>query len=307
MEAKVPFKTPVDYFKEVLCSKYENVNRFKELLAKKGWDGYDCDLHIYPYVKAKPGMLSIGCPNQCPFCPTAHTHRGYIHFGNYEHIISQYADECIHFMDENFFYNKMDIVLPLLKKWNVQWLAMSDYKSTVQVMETFGEDYLYECGLRIIEIGLENIVLYKKVKKKIKPDRIAIYYLNMTCLPGETKSSILENAKWMKDVSLKNPIHFNNGVWYACGQFLYPYKEMEEKGQYLVGEFARVLPTWIPYSLLVQDYTIINLERANHFNQYVYGWKMYNPKMDGNIDVFIGTDQRKAAWMLTSIRCGAIV
>ena len=304
---RVPFKTPVDYFNEILCGNYDNINRFKELHNKKGWQGYDCDLHIYPYTKAIPGMLSVGCPNQCPFCPTAHTHQGHIHFGDYKRIISQYVDECVHFMDENFFHNNMKIILPLLKKQNIRWLAMSDYKSTVRTLEGFGEDYLYECGLRIVEVGLENIVLCKKVLKKINTKKIAIYYLNMTCFPGETKTSIRENATWMKDVSLKRPIHFNNGIWYACGQFLYPYKEMREEGRYLKGEFARVQPTWIPNSLLVQDYTIRDLEKANHFNQLVYGHKIYNPRMSGNIGVFIGTNQRKASWLLTGIRCGAIV
>ena len=307
---KVPFKTPVDYFNEILGGNYDNINHFEKLLEAKQsylseWETYDCDLHIYPYVKAQPALLSVGCPNQCPFCPTALTHKGRIHFGDSEIILPSYKDKHLHFMDENFFYNDMKKVLILLRKYNITWLAMSDYKSTKRVFEEFGEQYLFECGLRIIEMGLENVVLYMKVQKKIPTKLISIYYLNMTCLPGETKSSIIENAKWMRSVSLKRPIHFNNGVWYACGQFFYPYQPVE-KGRHLIGDVARVRPTWIPDTLLTQNYEIINLEKANYLNQLAYGIKVYHPKRYGNIGDFIGENQKRATWILGGLRVGAI-
>jgi len=307
----VTFKTPVDYFQQVLDGKYQNINRFKKLLeTKNDWDGYDCDLHIYPYIHARPALLSVGCPNQCPFCPTAITHKGRIHFGNYKYILSQYKNENIHFMDENLFYNNsMDRILILLKKQKIQWLAMSDYKSTIKILEKFGEDYLYDCGLRIIEIGLENVALFKKVKDYIPTKKIVIYYLNMTCLPGETKESIAENARWMKPVSLKRSIHFNNGVWYACGQFFYPYDGYQGigKGKWVNGKIARTRPSWIPNSLLSQEYNIISLERTNYYSQLIYGIKIYKPKSQGIIGDFIQGNQRLATWMLSGIRCGGII
>jgi len=303
----VPFKTPVDYFTEILDGNYDNINDFKELFErKKGWEGYDCDLHVYPFTAAQPAMLSTGCPNQCPFCPSAQVHKGIIEFGDADYILSQYISKTLHFMDENFFYNDMKKVLPLLKKYEITWLAMSDYKSTKKVIEEFGEKYLYDCGLRVIEMGLENVVLYRKVKEKIPTKKAVIYYLNMTCLPGETKESIIENAKWMKDVSLKRPIHFNNAVWYACGQFFYPYKHMDG-GRYLDGRLARTRPTWIPNTLLIQDYKIIDLEKANYYSQLVYDMKIYRPEMLGNMGDFIGKNQRRAAWLLSGIRVGAII
>lgn len=307
----VPFKTPVDYFVEVLKNNNNNIDCFKELLEQKKlnqphWSSYDNDLHIYPYNKAIPAILSVGCPNQCPFCPTAQTHKGKIVFGNPEIIIPQYKDENLHFMDENFFYNDMHRILPLLKRQRITWLAMSDYKSTMEVLEEFGEDYLYECGLRIVEVGLENIALYKKVENYIPTKKIVICYLNMTCFPGETKESIAENREWMKSVSLKNPIHFNNGVWYACGQFLHPYKKTLETMGKVDGLLARTRPSWIPNSLLEQDYCIVNLETANFYSQLVYGQKMYAPKMCGNIGDFINARQRRATWMLSGLRVGAI-
>ena len=129
----------------------------------------------------------------------------------------------------------------------------------------------------------------------------------MTCLPGETKETIIQNRKWMKaGNSLKNPIHFNNGLWYACGQFFYPYKYVAG-GVYLDGELARVRPTWIPNSLGLQDYEIIDLEKTNLYTQLAYGMKIYNPKMAGNILEFIDDNQDRAAWLLTGIRCGGII
>jgi len=302
---RVPFKTPADYFTKVLEGCYDTIDFFKERHEKIGWKEYDCDLHIYPHTLAQPAVLSVGCPNQCPFCPSAAIHKGKIHFGNPEIILPKYANTSVHFMDENFFYNDMKVILPLLKKRGMIWLAMSDYKSTVKVLEEFGEDLLYECGLRVVEVGLENVVHFKKVKEAIPTEKIEIYYLNMTCLPGETKESIRENAKWMYYHSLEKPIHFNNGLWYACGQFFHPYQPRKD-GRYLDGGLARVRPSWIPNTLLNQDYEIKELDRANLCGQLVYGRKIYNPKLSGSIGEFIGTDQELAAWLLTGIRVGAI-
>ena len=304
----VPFMTPVDYFKEILESDYTQINNFKKLHERKwGGNNFDNDLHVYPFITAVPGMLSIGCPNICPFCPTNLTHRGKIYFGDPEIIIPQYANQTIHFMDENFFYNDMDKVLPLLKKHNVTWLAMSDYLSILKVLVRYGEKYLYACGLRVIEVGLENVALCKKVKEPIKTEQVIIYYLNMTCLPGETKETIAMNREWMWPQSLKHPIHHNNGLWYACGQFLYPYEEPTSDGRWMEGPLARTCPTWIPNTLLDQDYGINDLEHANQYNQLCYGFKIYRPRLVGTIGEFIGTDQKRAAWMLTGIRCGAII
>ena len=306
-EYVVPFKTPVDYFKQVLDGKYENVNIFKRLLEDKGWEGYDNDLHVYPFNKAVPGMLSVGCPNSCPFCPTALTHKRNIYFGDPNFIIPQYANMKVHFMDENFFSNDMKVVLPLLKEHNVEWLAMSDYRSTVRALKIHGEKYLYKCGLRVIEMGLENVVLYRKAQAPIETKDIVIYYLNMTCLPGETKYSIKQNAEWMKKNSLARPIHFNNSLWYAPGQFYHPYENKGAKdGQWLDGAYARTRPSWMPISLLREEYRIVDLELANYYGQMVYGNKIYTPKKAGTIGHFIQGCQQRAAWLLTGIRCGAI-
>ncbi len=306
----VPFKTPVDYFKDVLDSDYNNINHFKDFWEEKKWmwKGYDCDLHIYPYVHAQPALLSVGCPNQCSFCPTAQVHKGHVYFGDPKVILPPYRDKNVHFMDENFFCNDdIEKILSILLVNKIKWLAMSDYKSTKRVFEQFGEEYLYACGLRVVEMGLENVALFKKVERPIPAERIAIYYLNMTCFPGETKETIIENAEWMKPVSLERPIHSNNGVWYACGQFLYNPVDEKKPGRFIITRYARVHPTWVPKSLLVQDYKVVDLESANFYSQLVYGIKEYNPPIEGNIGDFIGAELNATLWMLTGIRCGAII
>lgn len=313
----IPFKTPVDYFDEILGGDYNAINKFKQLLDKKpDWlEKYDNDLHIYPYTAAVPGLLSVGCPNKCSFCPTAARHMGRIHFANAEHVIPQYAGQNVHFMDENFFANDMSIVLPLLQKHNVTWCAMSDYRRTVETFEQYGEDKLAASGCRLVEVGLENVALCNKVKNL--PDlpnrRIRIYYLNMTCLPGETKETIQENARWMKqgEHSLAHPIHHNNGLWYACGQFYFPYDQNPSDGYWISTKecvrYARVHPTWIPNTLLDQTFTICNLEQANYYGQLVYGIKQYRPPLHGSIREFIGDSAQRTVWLLTGIRCGAII
>lgn len=305
----VPFKTPLDYFNDVLGGDYNKIDKFKSLLeSKEGWGRYDSDLHIYPYNKAVPGLLSVGCNNKCPFCPTAKTHKGKIHYGNPTVIIPQYENKVVHWMDENLFRHRdLADVLLLCKQNRVTWSAMADYKAVIEAIEIYGEDHLFDCGCRLIEVGLENVALYRKVAKPIRTFRIAIYYLNMTCLPGETKETIADNTDWMLGNSLRHPIHYNNGMWYACGQFYYPYGPPRKDGRMLAeATVARTLPTWIPKSLLRESYKITDLEKANHYNQLIYGRKMYRPKMRGKINSFIGESQKRAAWLLTAIRCGAV-
>jgi len=306
----VPFKTPVDYFTQALDGKPENINRFYQIQKDDPqWLTYDNDLHIYPYVHAVPSMLSMGCNNKCKFCPTAKLHKGKVHFGDPEIIIPNYKNMNIHFMDENFFRNDMDVVLPLLRKYKIKWLAMSTYKETMKVIETYSEEYLYKCGLRCVEMGLENVDLMMKVDEApYSFDEIAPYYLNMTFLPGETKETILNNAKWMRERmrSLEHPIHFNNGVWWAPGQFYYPYGRKHKDGIMLDGKYARTQPTYIPNSFLDQDMEIVDLEDVNYHSQLTYDFKLYPEKDEYNIREFISGDVKRAMWVVVGLRVEGI-
>lgn len=309
MMYQVPFKTPVDYFIELLLEKPENINNFKELYdIKTDWHGkYDCDLHIYPYIKAVPSALSFGCPNTCSFCPTAKYYNGMVYRGDPEVIIPKYKDLYVHFMDENFFYNDMDIILPLMKKNNIKWLAMSDYKSTLSVFKRYGDKYLYECGLVCVEIGLENICLMKKIgEEEIPSDKVSIYYLNMVMLEGETINTIKQNSFFMSKHKLKNPIHFNNGTVFGAGQWYYPYGE-EKKGIMLPNKYARTSPTFIPESFLNESFTILSLKKANYYSQLIYGIKLFPEEEIYNVKDFIENNPDKVKWLVTGIRCGAII
>jgi hypothetical protein len=301
----VPFKTPLDYFKEALKENPENINKFPEIQKTLGWEKEDCDLHVYPYVHAKSAMLSMGCKNRCFFCPTAQYYQGKIYHGDPEIILPHYTGMNVHFMDEDFFQNDMDLVLPLLKKYQIHWLAMSTYASSIHLFDRYGDEFLHEHGLVCVEMGLENVALMRKVHKPIKAHSVEIYYLNMCCLPGETKETIRANAEWMRYNGLRHPIHFNNGVWYAPGQFFYPY-EHQGKGMVLEGKYARTRPTYIPNTLLMEKYKIIDLEAVNHFSQLVYGIKKYPKQMEGSITDFIH-NQDDACWLITGIRVGGII
>jgi len=307
MKPIVPFKTPLDYFLEALGGKKENINKFPEIQKTLGWENQDCDLHIYPYVHAKSAMLSMGCKNRCFFCPTAQYFKGEVLFGDPDIILPHYEGQSVHFMDEDFFANDLDVVLPILKRLNITWLAMAHFKNVQKVFAKYGDDYLYDCGLRVVETGLENVALMFKAKGEVLAKKVQIYYLNMTCLPGETKETIQENASFMKKRSLKRPIHFNNSLWYAPGQFYYPYDEVRTDGVMTNSRLARTRPTFIPDTLLDQSYQIKNMESVNYFNQLVYGLKMYPEKSTGLIREFIGNDYEKAMWIIEGIRSGGVI
>ncbi len=310
---RIPFKTPLDYFQQALLGNPENINRFREIQeALPIWKQYDNDLHVYPYVHALPSMLSMGCPNQCPFCPSGQFYKGKVYRGIPEVIIPQYAGENVHWMDENFFDNDMKVVLPLLKKHNLRWLAMADVYSTKKVLDEFGEDYLHDCGCRCIEVGLENVVHMRKVKEPFFMGKIPIYYLNMTFFEGETKESIWENRMWMNAASLEHPIHFNNGLWYAPGQYYHPYVEGSGhdklSGLFTNGSIARTKPSFVPHSFLNQKYKIVSMETVNHYSQLIYDFKMYPLKSEGSIYEFVGDppDVKRTMWLVVGCRTGGI-
>ncbi len=309
-EYHVPFKTPLAYWQEALQLDPKNIDLFPKIQENSPeWAEYDHDLHVYPYVSAVPAILSMGCKNRCFFCPTAEEFKGRVYFGNPENILPQYAGKTVHFMDENFFQNDMEKILPLLKFYHIEWLAMGTAKDFDVVLDKFGEAYLWECGLRVVEAGLENIVLMDKVSgtRIDRCKQIAIYYLNMTFLPGETKETIKENAKFMQPRSLQHPIHFNNGVWYAPGQYFFPYSEVRSDGIMLPTPLARTQPTFVPFSFLDEEYEIKDLERTNWFSQIVYGLKLYPEQDKGIIKEFIIDDFRRVMWMVVGIRIGGIV
>lgn len=217
-------------------------------------------------TQAVPAVLSMGCNNKCEFCPTSKIFKGKIFFGDPEKILPHYENMNVHFLDENFFHNDMDTILPLLKKYNIKWLAMAHYEDVMEAYNRYGEDYLYDCGLRIVEVGLENIALMRKVPGDGVPNKkVEIFYLNLTFLPNETKSSIQETAEWMQTHSLKNPIYHYNGMWYSPGQYYYPYGKPEPDGVLLNTELARVVPTYIPNSFLNEEVEIVDKDLVNKY------------------------------------------
>jgi hypothetical protein len=309
----VPFKTPADYYRDLLGSDPAAINEFyARWMARADWRGYDEDLHVYPYTHALPAALSFGCPNRCPFCPTAELHQGRIVYGDPSLVLPPYRNRAVHFMDENFFAahrgEALREILRLLRAYRITWLCMSDARHTLEAFDRFGEEELWASGLRVVEVGLENVAHYRKVPPSgIPSERIQVYYLNMTFFPGETKESIRANAEWMRERSIRHPIHHNNGLWYAPGQYLFDSNgTYRASGQLLCQPMARTRPTFIPASFAGELAEVVNLERANFFAQLVYGVKFYPATTSFRIGEWCGADWRRWAWTVVGIRSGGL-
>lgn len=318
---KIGLTPPVDYYKLALKEGQISIDDFYKVQQEDiYWQQQDADLHIYPYTHALPLMLSMGCENKCPFCPTAEYHKGKIIYGNPEKIIPNYKGKVIHFVDENFFDNpQIELILTLLKQYEIKWLAMTTYSRCLELFNKLGAKYLFDCGCRVLEVGLENVVLYKKVKDNaLENEYIEICYLNMTLLPNETVETIKKNAEFMADKSLTRPIHHNNGLWYSPGQYYYPYGK-EEKGRYTTGQVARTKPTFVPESFLNCSFEIKDLEVVNHYSKLVNGFKVFPEYSCYKVEDFIFNNQENkitfngikdwqlVMWLCVGIRTGGIV
>lgn len=318
---KIPFKTPVDYYLVALqAGKIPFENLFEVIMENEEFRRSDRDLHVYPYTHAVPAMLSAGCRQKCPFCPTAAHFKGTKVHGDYEVIIDKYINagiKAIHFMDEDFFdedAERIDGILLKLKASGIKWLCMSAYKNIKRVVMLYGWEFLKECGLVCIETGLENVELYKKVGSySFTNPHVPVLYLNMSFLPGETIKTMQANSHWMSEDgrSLENPIHEGNGLWYAPGQYYHPYGK-EEKGRETSSPIGRTMPSFIPESLLKCRFSIVDLEQCNFYSKLVNGFKMFPAKTEYLVEDFIfgeteddgmrRPDYMRAAWLAVAAR-----
>lgn len=218
-------------------------------------------------------------------------------------------------MDEDFFDNpRLHEILNILRHFSITWSCMATEESFLRILQVFGERRLFESGLRLVEIGLENATFAMKVKHCLYHlEQIVVYYLNMTFLPGETKESIRQTGFWMqgKDLQNKRPIHFNNGLSYAPGQFYYPYRDRTEDGIMVkIGNppLARTRPSYVPFTFLEEHVSIIDVERVNYYSQLVYGLKMYPLTKGGNVKYYLEIyGPEILMWLVIGLRIGAIV
>lgn len=218
-------------------------------------------------------------------------------------------------MDEDFFDNpNIDEILDLLKKYRVVWSCMSTAIRTYKIVERLGEQELADSGLVLVECGLENVALANKVKRFQKISAFVVYYLNICCLPGETKKTIQQNAQWFLDneASIPDPIHHNNGLWYAPGQFYYPYDNHVDGGAWCDGMKARTRPTWVPDSLLDEELEVIDMGKVNFYCQLMYDFKLFPDTISFTMRDFCTKttgklDLKKVMWCIAGIRCGGII
>jgi hypothetical protein len=317
---KEGFKIPVDYFKDAMDGDPEGFYRLKTIQDENyEWVENDNDLHVYPYVHAVPAMLSAGCAQKCDFCPTSQYFKGTKYRADPERVLKDYVGQNVHFMDEDFFDNPdIDHILTLTQRYGIKFLAMSTYRNLRKMVDRYGERGLATKGLAVAEVGLENVALYKKVEDVIlNPSRhFEILFLNMTYLKGETKYTIQANAEWMKERSLRNPIHFTNGMWYSPGQYLYNYgthDSLPDRNR-MSPPVSRSLPTFVPDSFLNEDFEINDLSRCNYYSQLVIDTKLYPEKTAYNVEEFLkcsekkmqNVDYVKAMWLAIGLRVGGL-
>jgi len=302
-----------NHYKEVLqMGKIPIENYCEEIKKYPEYAKHHSDLHIYPYINSNQTFLSCGCKRKCQFCLTAEIFKGKRIEGDEKIIIPKYKRQSVHFMDEDFFlHSRLGEVLKLLKEHKVEWLAMATYTSTLKAIKKFGAKYLSECGCRVIEVGLENVIHCMKVgEEPISNPYIQICYLNMSFFPGETKHSLKANAEWLRTRSLQRPIHHNMGLWYSPGKFYY--KNDEKDGRFTSSKRGAETPTYIPNSFLKQSAQIINLEHINFYSRLVMKCKYFPKKETFLIEDFIfgdefGEDWSKAYWLAIGIACGGII
>jgi len=314
MNYEIVFKTPVQYYVELLKENPDNINKMQDILKDNPeWLDSDGDLHIYPYVDAVPALLTAGCKNSCKFCPSYQYYKGRTFAGDYELVLNQLKNKQVHFMDEDFSNNDLDKIFPLIKKNNIQCLFMTTPNKFQDMINNYGEDYLYQHGVRAVEMGLENIIHMNKVKnfKIKKPEKIQILFLNISFFDGETKESLRENAKFIKQYDPSKLMYYNNYNSYGTGQFYFEYdankrEGLKEKGIVIESRKARTSPTFVPNSFLNEDFEIIDLEKTNHYSLLSNSVKFIPKKNNHNIFNFCGYDTKKYKWLVTGIKCGGI-
>lgn len=201
----------------------------------------------------------------------------------------------VHFTDEDFFFNinrAKDILAgnfanhvkngygpPAL-------IALGSVDTFTRFLDSFGNDdvafrFCEGAGLYLVEIGMEsaNPELAEHMGKpsfdkcialaeRIKGRFTKVLWLSLTFSPGETIKTISDNGTFLRKYGL-DPNEMSrrirtNGTEGGLGQYFQPYTgtrdfdEILEKGRMLTERPARLVPSYIPNSLLE---SIIKVER----------------------------------------------
>jgi hypothetical protein len=189
----------------------------------------------------------------------------------------------VHFTDEDFFIDPLKARFILSENKIIQTnkpsiIALASVSTFTKFLDTFHDDekaraFCSDVGLSLIEVGLEtaSVALSKKMGKPVVSKSVAlaermkgwetrILWLTLTLSPGETLSSIRETGSFLEKYGM-SPSDMTarlktNGTIGGLGQYfqIYPgtraYHKVQEEGIMLTEAPTRLIPSFIPNSLL---------------------------------------------------------
>jgi radical SAM superfamily enzyme YgiQ (UPF0313 family) len=258
----------------------------------------DCDMHLRKYEgQVYPLFTSYGCPNGCAFCPVGvNCNRKRIELPVWN--VKKVLDICekqgyknIHFTDEDFFFDSsraLDI-LQYTQGKGFNYIALGSVRTVTKFIERYGVDILNQCGMRLIEVGLESAdpELNKKMGKpgldkysflaEQTKGKVDIFWLTMTFFPGETIGSLRATGSFLEQYGfaiheLYGRVQTNSTIG-GLGQFFQPYvgaagaDRLEEKGIILSERPIRLLPSFVPFSFLYSK-----IKKARPIRTYEEKW-----------------------------------
>lgn len=225
----------------------------------------DCDTHVVvdnprPML---PVFLSVGCKRACMFC--------YVSVSNYpfgcaypgeieallDHVIAH--NLWVHFYDEDFMLHpQLDSILQRLHGSGVRWICLATSVSLAKAVEKYGAEYLIECGLMLVEIGLE-VSDCEKIGKaqaldKVIASGVPILWLVMTFLPHDTPRQHNLMGAFLRAHGIPRggllPRLSSNSTEAGLGQFFQAYHGTKgytdmTGGKHFTFASMRLWPSWV--------------------------------------------------------------
>lgn len=236
----------------------------------------DCDAHINGKFEGSlyPIHTSYACSNGCFFCPGSKNNcrrMDYLPLANVAaklQFFHNHGWNNLHFVDENMAVNneRMHEVLTIGKKiGNFNSIILGDSVNLLKFIHRYGETFLQEHGVFLLEIGFEgsNLLDTKGGNKHVKaceelyricPD--LTFFLTITFSPGETIETLNRTGEWLRNYG-KKPEELmerirTNGTEGGLGQFFQPYPDLPYDAAGLHSPFnpTRLYPSFIPASFL---------------------------------------------------------
>jgi hypothetical protein len=268
----------------------------------------DCDMHLKHLNKGEkvyPLFTSYGCPNGCAFCPsTRNCEKTRIELPQSDvKLMLRYClvnnIKNIHFTDEDFFFDidRAYWILNDIEDLGFHLIALGSAKAVWDFIDKYGTEVIKKAGLEVIEIGFESgsedvsqsmgvgksllDCQHLAINQHLYP--FDIFWLVQTFFPGENIKSLNDTGKFMQQYGfdMKDVVGRlrTNGTKGGLGQFFQPYhgtaiyKTLYNKGHFITERPVRLLPSYIPNSLLLDVITEVHPE---NFESAVPYLELYN-------------------------------